>query len=75
MNTITVNGERYKAILTSFLWSKLEEVDLDNEATCNIVNATFELLPENFKDSIISSNCHIEWLPKRFDLILLDYFL
>lgn len=80
-NTVTVNGERYRSMITNFLWPKLEEVDLDNiwfqqdGATCHTATASIELLREKFGDSIISRNCDIEWPPRSCDLTPLDYFL
>jgi len=77
-NTVTVNGERYRSMITNFLWPKLEEVDLYNiwfqqdGATCHTARATTELLREKFGDSIISRNCDIEWPPRSCDLTPLD---
>ncbi len=80
-DTDTVNGKRYRAMLTSYLWPQLEEVDLDkiwflqNGATCHTARATTELLRKKFGDSIILRNCDIEWPPRSCDLTPLDYFL
>jgi len=77
-NTVTVNGERYRSMITNFLWPQLEEVDLHNiwfqqdGATCHTARATTELLREKFGDSIISRNCDIEWPPRSCDLTPLD---
>lgn len=74
---MSINRERYKLMITNFLWSKLKEVDLDNiwqqdEARCRPENATIELLLEKLENSIILGNCDIVWPLKSCDLTPLD---
>ena len=75
---VTDNRERYRSMITNFLWPQLKEVDLDNiwfqrdQATCHTARATTELLREKFEDSIISRNYDIEWPSRSCDLTPLD---
>ena len=76
----TLNDERYRAMLNEFLFSKIEEDDMDiwfqqDGATCHTANATIDLLRTVFEDRIISRNSNVNWLPWSCDLTPLDYFL
>ena len=52
--TITVNGDRYRAMLKEFLFTKIEEEDIGNiwfqqdAATCHTAEATFDILRPYF---------------------------
>ena len=63
---VTVNGDRYRAMLNVFLFTKIEEDDIGNiwfqQATV-------------FKDRIISRRADVVWPPWSCDLTLLDYYL
>jgi len=79
-NAITVNGERYRAMITDFLWPELEVMNLDGkwfqqDATYHTSNVTMDLLEEKFGGSIISRNGPVNWPPRSCDLTPLDYFL
>jgi len=57
---VTVNGERYRAMLNEFLLPKFEEEDIDdiwfqqNGAPCHTANATIDLLRTVFENRIIT---------------------
>ena len=57
---VTVNGDRYRAMLNEFLFTKIEEEDIDNNwfqqdgATCHTAVATLDVLRNVFEDRIIS---------------------
>ena len=77
---VTVNGERYRAMLNEFLLPKFEEEDTDNiwfqqrTLTHNqCYNRSFAHC--FFENRIISRNADINWLPRNCDLTPLDYFL
>lgn len=76
-----MNGERYRSMLTDFLWPQLDEIDLENMwfqqdgATPHFANATITLLEEKFGESIISRNATVNWPPRSCDLTPLDFFL
>ena len=58
---VTVNGDRQRAILNEFLFTKIEEQDIVNiwvqqdDATCHTAEATLDVLNPVFEDRIISS--------------------
>ena len=78
---VTVNGERYRAILNEFLFPKIDEDDMDDiwyeqdGATCHTTNLTIDLLRTVFGNQIISRNSNVDWPPQSCDLTALDYFL
>ncbi|EFN77040.1 hypothetical protein EAI_10270, partial [Harpegnathos saltator] len=51
---ITVNGERYRTMITNIFWPKLNDMDVDNMwfqqdgATCHTADATMDILHERF---------------------------
>ena len=57
---VTVNGDRYRALLNNFLFTKIEEEDIGNiwfqqdGATCHTTEATLDILRTVFEDLIIS---------------------
>lgn len=77
----TVNGDRYREMLTKFLWPKLNELDLDNMwfqqdgATSHTARDTIELLKQMFGERVISKNADVPWPPRSCDLTPLDFFL
>ena len=77
----TVNGNRYRQMLTDFLWPKLTQLDLDNMwfqqdgATSHTANDTIELIREKFGDRVISGGARVPWPPRSCDLTPLDFFL
>ena len=62
---ITGNGDRYRAILNEFLFTKIEEEDVGNiwfqqdGATCYPAEATLDVLRPVFEDRIISRKASI----------------
>ena len=57
---VTVNGDRYRAMLNKFLFTKIEEEDIghiwfqQNGSTCHTAKVTLEVLRPDFEDRIIS---------------------
>ena len=78
---VTVNGDRYRAMLNEFLFTKIEEEDIGNiwsqqdDATCYTVSATLDVLRPVFEDRIISCRANVVWPPRCYDLTPLDYYL
>ncbi len=77
---VTVNGERYRAMINNFLLPELEEEDIRNiwfqqdGATCHTVHVSIDLLRTVFEDRIISRNANAIWPPRSCDLMPLDYY-
>ena len=78
---ITVNGDRYRAMLNEFLLTKIEEEDIGNiwfqqdSVTCHTAEATLDVLRPVFEDHIISRGADVVWSPRSCDLTPLDYYL
>ena len=78
---ITVNGVRYREMVTNFLWPELEHMDVEDMwfqqdgATCHTANETMALLREKFNGRIIARGGDVNWPPRSCDLTPLDYFL
>lgn len=78
---VTVNGDRYRAMLNEFLFTKIEEDDIGNiwfqqdGATCHTAEATLDVLRPVFEDRIISRRADVVWPPRSCDLTPLDYYL
>ena len=76
---VTVNGERYRAMLNQFLFSKIEEDDMDDiwfqqeGATCHTSNVTIDLLRTVFENRIISRNSDVNWPPRSCGLTPLGH--
>ena len=79
--SVTVNNDRYRAILNEFLFTKIQEEDIgniwfqQNSATCHTAEATLDVLSPVFEDRIISRKADVVWKPRSCDLTLLDYYL
>ena len=69
-NSVTVNGNRYQAMLNEYLFTEIEE-----EATCHTAEATLHVLHPVFEDRIISRRSDTVWPPRSCDLTPLDYYL
>ena len=58
--TVTVNGDCYRAMLNEFLYTKIEEKNIDNiwfqqdSATCHTAEAMLDVLRPVFEDRIVS---------------------
>ncbi|GFX94261.1 putative transposable element [Trichonephila clavipes] len=80
-HNVTVNGDRYRAIITNFLILELNNHDVQelwfqqDGATCHIGRATIDLLKDTFGDRLISRFGPVNWPPRSCDLTPLDYFL
>ena len=78
---VTFNGDRYRAMLNEFLFTKIEEKDIDNNlfqqdgATCHTAEATLDVLRPVFEDRIISRRADVVWKSRSCDLTPLDYYL
>ena len=75
------NGDRYRAILNEFLFTKIEEEDIgkiwfqQDGATCHTAETTLDVLRPIFEDRIISRRDDVVWLPRDCDLKPLEYYL
>ncbi|GFU28592.1 heat shock 70kDa protein 8 [Trichonephila clavipes] len=80
-HNVTVNGDRYRAMITNFFIPELNNHDvqemwiLQDGATCHTARATIDLLRDTFGDRIISRFGPVNWPPRSCDLTPLDYFL
>ena len=80
-DTVTVNGVRYRNMITEFLWPRLDGMDLEgmwfqqDGATCRTARETIELLREKFPSRIISRNGDQNWPTRSCDLTPCDFFL
>ena len=80
-DAVTVNGNRYRAMLNEFLFTKIEEEDIGNicfqqdGAPCHTAEATLDVLRSVFEDRIISRRADVVWPPRSCDLTQLDYYL
>ncbi|XP_018375528.1 PREDICTED: uncharacterized protein LOC108769183 [Trachymyrmex cornetzi] len=80
-NAVTVNGERYRAMLTNFLWPQIDTMNVDDlwfqqdGATCHTSRLTIDLLRTKFNNRIISRSGDVNWPARSCDLTPLDFFL
>ncbi|GFW66190.1 putative LOC100569746 [Trichonephila clavipes] len=80
-HNVTVNGDRYRAMITNFFIPELNKHDVQelwfqkDGATCHTARATIDLLKDTFGDRLISRFGPVNWPPKSCDLTPLDYFL
>ncbi|GFV15306.1 uncharacterized protein TNCV_4833341 [Trichonephila clavipes] len=80
-HNVTVNGDRYRAMITNFFIPELNNHDVQelwfqqDGATCHTAHATIDLLKDTFGDRLISRFGPVNWPPRSCDLTLLDYFL
>ena len=78
---VTVNGDRYRAMLTEFLFTKIEEGDIGNiwfqqsGAACHTAEATLDVLRPVFEVRIISHRTDVVWPPRNCNLTPLDCYL
>ena len=79
--TVTVNGDRYRAMLNEFLFPKIEEENIGNiwfqqdGATCHTAEAIVDVLRPVFEDRIISRRTDVVWSPRSCYLKPLNYYL
>ncbi|GFT66837.1 transposable element Tc3 transposase [Trichonephila clavipes] len=80
-HNVTVNGDRYRAMITNFLIPELNNHDVQelwfqqDGATCHTARATIDLLKDTFGDRLISRFGPVNWPPRSCDLTPLNYFL
>ncbi|GFW85846.1 transposable element Tc3 transposase [Trichonephila clavipes] len=80
-HNVTVNGDRYRAMITNFFIPELNNHDVQelwfqqDGATCHTARATVDLLKDTFGDRLISRFGPVNWPPRSCDLTPLDYFL
>ena len=78
---VTVNGNRYRSMITEYFWPQLDDMDLEDMwfqqdgATSHTANVTINLLETKFGERVISRNGPVGWPPRSCDLTPLDYFL
>ncbi|GFW79162.1 putative transposable element [Trichonephila clavipes] len=79
-HNVTVNGDRYRAMITNFFIPELNNHDVQelwfqqDGATCHTARATIDLLKDKFGDRLISRFGPGNWPPRSCDLTQLDYF-
>ncbi|GFU59845.1 uncharacterized protein TNCV_4726121 [Trichonephila clavipes] len=80
-HNVTVNGDRYRAMITNFFIPELNNPDVQelwfqqDGATCHTARATIDLLKDTFGNRLISRFGPVNWPPRSCDLTPLDYFL
>ncbi|GFU92722.1 putative DD41D transposase [Trichonephila clavipes] len=80
-HNLTVNGDRYRAMITNFFFPELNNHDVQelwfqqDGATCHTARATIDLLKDTFGDCLILRFGPVNWPPRSCDLTPLDYFL
>ncbi|GFX81670.1 uncharacterized protein TNCV_4645081 [Trichonephila clavipes] len=80
-HNVTVNGDRYRAMITNFFIPELNNHDVQEQwfqkdgATCHTARATIDLLKDTFGDRLISRFGPVNWTPRSCDLTPLNFFL
>ncbi|GFX80254.1 putative DD41D transposase [Trichonephila clavipes] len=80
-HNVTVNGDRYRAMITNFFIPELNNYDVQelwfqqDGATCHTAHATIDLMEDTFGDRLILRFGPVNWAPRSCDLTPLDYFL
>ena len=78
---ITVNGNRYRSMITEYFCPKLDDMDLEDMwfqqdgATSHPANVTINLLETKFGERVIARNGPVGWPPRSCDLTPIDNFL
>lgn len=73
-NAVTVTGERYRKLITNFLWPNLDDIDVSDVwfqqdgTACHGVRGTIQLLCGKFYVRVISRNEDINWPFRRCNL-------
>ncbi|GFX56472.1 uncharacterized protein TNCV_74181 [Trichonephila clavipes] len=79
-HNVTVNGDRYRAMITNFFIPELNNHDVEelwfqqDGATCHTARATIDLLKDAFDDRLISRFGPVNWPLRSCDLTPLDFF-
>ncbi|GFS77030.1 transposase [Trichonephila clavipes] len=80
-HNVTVNGDRYRAMITNFFIPELNNHDVQelwfqqDGATCHTARATIDLLKDTFGDRLISRFGPVNWPPRSCDLTPLLFFV
>ncbi|GFY36846.1 transposable element Tc3 transposase [Trichonephila clavipes] len=80
-HNVTVNGDRYRAMITNFFVPELNNRDVQelwfqqDGATCHTARDTIDLLKDTLGERLISHFGPVNWPPRSCDLTPLDYFL
>ncbi|GFX24092.1 putative transposable element [Trichonephila clavipes] len=80
-HNVTVNGDRYRAMITNFFIPELNNHDVQelwfqqDGTTCHTARATIDLLKDTFGDRLISRFGPVNWPPRSCDLTPRDCFL
>ncbi|GFV56620.1 putative transposable element [Trichonephila clavipes] len=80
-HNVTVNGDRYRAMITNFFIPELNNQDVQelwfqqDGVTGHTARATIDLLRDTFGDRLFSRFGPVNWSPRSCDLTPLDYFL
>ena len=78
---VTVNGARYRTMISDFLLPQIESNDLydiwfqQDGATCHTARETMSLLRSHFGEQLISRLGPVSWPPRSCDITPLDFFL
>lgn len=78
---ISVNGDRYRSMVDTFLRSEVENNGLEDYwfqqdgATAHTARETINLLNEMFPGRLVSKNGDFDWPPRSPDLTAPDFFL
>ncbi|GFX88431.1 uncharacterized protein TNCV_2278991 [Trichonephila clavipes] len=73
-HNVTVNGDRYRAMITNFFIPELNNHDVQelwfqqDGATCHTARATIDLLKDTFGDRLISRFGPVNWPPRSCDI-------
>ncbi|GFS97511.1 uncharacterized protein TNCV_4262871 [Trichonephila clavipes] len=76
-HNVTVNGDRYRAMITNFFIPELNNHDVQelwfqqDGATCHTAHATIDLLKDTFGDRLISCFGPVNWPPRSCDSSML----
>lgn len=79
--TVTVNAERYRAMIRDYVMPILEGNDMEDYwfqqdgATCHTAGATIDFLKPLFPNRLISKKGDFDWPPRSPDLTAPDFFL
>ena len=76
---VTVNGNRYRSMITGYFWPQSDDMDLEHMwfqqdgPTSHTVNVTINLLDPKFGERIIPRNGPVGWSPwsRRLDFNVL----
>ncbi|GFW56575.1 DUF4817 domain-containing protein [Trichonephila clavipes] len=80
-HNVTVNGDRYRAMITNFFIPELNNHDVQklwfqqDGVTCHTARAPIDLLKDTFGDRLISRFGPVNWPARSCDLTPLDCFL